>query len=134
MVRLATPGLASLVSRVDVLATSPLARAYQTAEIVSKGYDEVPITVVDALSQGSDRTELLEWIREHRPGITIALVGHNPDLEDMLAWLLAVRQHGFVRLKKAGAALLSFDVMPTPGAGVLQWLLTPAQLVAIARD
>lgn len=133
LIRLATPGLAGLVSRLDVLASSPLVRAYQTAEIVAKGYDEMPITVVDALSSGGDRTELLEWIREHRPGITMALVGHNPDLEDLIAWMLAVRQHGFVKLKKGGAALITFDVIPTPGGGVLQWFLTPDQLVSLAR-
>ena len=133
LMRLATPGLATLVSRLDVLATSPLTRAYQTAEIVAKGYDEMPLTVVDALSSGGDRTELLEWIRAHRPGITIALVGHNPDLEELIAWLAAVRQHGFVKLKKGGAALVSFDATPTPGGGVLQWLLTPKQLIAVAK-
>jgi len=133
LMRLATPGLGRLVSRLDVLATSPLTRAYQTAEIVAMGYDEMPITVVDSLSSGGDRTELLEWVREHRPASTIALVGHNPDLEELIAWLAAVRQHGFVKLKKGGAALLTFDVIPTPGSGVLQWLLTPDQLIGLAK-
>lgn len=133
LVRLATPGIVALVPRIDVLASSPFARAYQTAEIVSKGYAEMPITVVDALAQGEDRTPLLEWIREHRPGLTIALVGHNPDFEELAAWMLAVRQHGFVRLRKGGAALISFDVTPTPGGGILQWLLTPEQLVHAAK-
>lgn len=130
-VRLATPGVVSLVPRLDVLATSPLVRAYQTAEIVSQGYTDMPITVVDALAQGSDRIPLLEWIREHRPGLTIALVGHNPDLEQLAAWLLAVRQHGFVRLRKGGAMLISFDITPTPGGGILQWLMRPDDLVAV---
>jgi phosphohistidine phosphatase len=133
LMRLATPGIAALVPRIDVLATSPLTRAYQTAEIVSMGYAGMPITVVDSLAPGGDRTELLEWIREHRPGLTIALVGHNPDLESLIAWLLAVRQHGFVRLRKGGAAMISFDVTPSPGGGILQWLLTPEQLIGAVR-
>lgn len=133
LVRLAIPGLSTLVTRLDVLATSPLARAYQTAEIVGKGYDEMPITVVDALAPDGDRSELLEWVREHKQGATVALVGHNPDLEELIAWLAAVRQHGFVKLKKGGAALLTFDAVPTPGGGVLQWLLTPDQLIGLSK-
>jgi hypothetical protein len=38
-----------------------------------------------------------------------------------------------VKLKKGGAALVTFDVIPTPGGGVLQWFMTPDQLVSLAR-
>jgi phosphohistidine phosphatase len=126
--RLAAPALPGLLPRLDVLATSPLTRAYQTAEIVSKTYDEMPLTVVDPLASGGDREALLDWIRGYPPGATIALVGHNPDLEDFAAWMLAGRRDGFVRLRKGGAALATFRGTAEPGDGVLQWLLEPAQM------
>ncbi|HSJ63710.1 MAG TPA: histidine phosphatase family protein [Gemmatimonadaceae bacterium] len=126
--RLAAPALAGLVPKIDVLATSPFARAYQTAEIVGKAYTELAPTIVDSLASGGDRSELLEWIRGHRPGSTLALVGHNPDLEELASWMLAAREHAFVRLRKGSAALIRFDTAPVPGGGVLQWLLDPDQM------
>ena len=126
--RLAAPALPGLVPKLDVLATSPLARAYQTAEIVGKAYDEMPPTVVTALSSGGDRAALLDWVRDQRPEAALALVGHNPDLEEFAAWMLAARANTFVRLRKGSAALIEFDAAPVPGGGVLQWLLDPRQM------
>jgi phosphohistidine phosphatase len=130
--RQAMPGLRKLVRRIDVLATSPLARAYQTAEIVATANDGMPLTVVDALASGGDRTELLQWTQEYRPEDTIALVGHNPDLEDLASWLLAKSGHAFIALEKSGVALLKFEGMPEPGEGLLHWLLEPRQLIRMA--
>jgi phosphohistidine phosphatase len=131
--RLAAPALREIVGRIDMLATSPFTRAYQTAEIVAAAYDAMPLTVVDPLASGGDRKELLEWLREQTPGFTVALVGHNPDLEDLAAWLLAGQDDGFVKLKKGAAALIKFEGAPKPGDGVLHWLLQPGQLRKIAK-
>lgn len=120
VMRLAVPALPGLVPRVDVLATSPFTRAYETAEIVAQVYDGMPLTVVDALASGGSQRELLDWIHGNKPGETLALVGHNPDLEDLAAGLLV--RGDFVQLKKGAAALLEFDGMAQPGTGRLEWL------------
>ena len=44
VMRLAVPALPGLVPKVDVLATSPFTRAYETAEIVAQVYDGMPLT------------------------------------------------------------------------------------------
>lgn len=132
--RRAAPALRCLVPRLDRLATSPLVRAAETAQIVSGAYDQLPAEIVDALRAGGDATELLAWIREQPRGSTLALVGHNPDFEELIAWLLATQRDGFVRLRKGGAALVRFTELARPGAGTLQWLLTPTQMIGIARS
>jgi phosphohistidine phosphatase len=131
--RLAAPALRGLVGKLDVLATSPFTRAYQTADIVAGAYDAIPLTVVDPLASGGDRRALLNWLREQTPGITVALVGHNPDLEDLAAWLLAGQDDGFIKLKKGGAAMIKFKGTPAPGEGVLHWLMQPGQLRGMVK-
>ena len=131
--RLAAPALREMVERIDVLGTSPFTRAYQTAEIVAGAYDSLPLTVVDPLASGGDRKELLQWLREQTPGFTVGLVGHNPDMEDLAAWLLAGQDEGFLKLKKGAAALIKFDGRPSRGEGVLQWLLQPGQMRKISK-
>lgn len=131
--RLAAPALRCLVPRLDRIATSPLVRATETAQILSTAYDRKPAEVIDALTAGGDATELLSWLREQPPGANIALVGHNPDLEELVGWLLATQREALVRLRKGGAALVHFPELARPGAGRLQWLLTPKQMIAIAR-
>src|SRR3954463_14798755 len=71
-------GLTTLVSKIDLLATSPLVRAVQTAEIVASQYDCEPVTV-EALAPGKDLDEVVKWLRGQR-GETVAVVGHEPDL------------------------------------------------------
>lgn len=132
MMRLAAPALRAMVKRLDVLASSPLTRAYQTAEIVTTAYDSMPLTMVAALASGGDSAALLDWLRDRKSGETIALVGHNPDLEDFAGWMLTDRRDGFIRLKKGGTALISFDDSPVPGRGALRWLLTPEQMMGMA--
>ncbi len=134
LMRIVAPVLRKMVKRLDVLASSSLTRAYQTAEIVATAYDSMPLTTVAALASGGDPAAVLDWLGDRKAGETIALVGHNPDLEDFAGWMLADRRNGFIRLKKGGTALISFDDVPVPGGGVLRWLLTPKQLMEMARN
>src|SRR5689334_24609313 len=71
--------LRELVERVDLLATSPLARACETAKIISKAFDDVEIEEIDQLSPGAGAESLLAWLGRHSSSKTVALVGHEPD-------------------------------------------------------
>jgi len=127
--RLAGRGLRTLLPDLDVLATSPLVRACQTAEIVARVYDHAPgITRLPALKPGQPLRAVLAWLREQPPEATVALVGHEPDLGRLISWLLSGRQTSFVQFKKGGAALLEFSHVPRAGNGTLVWLLSATQL------
>lgn len=64
---------------------------------------------------------------------SVAIVGHRPGLHELVSYLLTGDMIGEdcgarVQIKKGGAARLSFDGPPEPGAGSLEWLLTPKVL------
>lgn len=125
--RRAAAGLASLVSRIDVLATSPLVRAVQSAEIVAAEYG-TEIVTVDVLVPESDPDKALRWLREQEPDRTIGVVGHEPHLSTLVGYLLTGTRASFIGLKKAGAGVLELVDPLKPGGGTLEWLLTPRVL------
>lgn len=122
-------GLGRLAPELARLATSPLLRARQTAEIVSAAYDEPPaIETTDVLSPDSEYDDFVRWLNGRDIDGTIAVVGHEPHLGGLLTWLLTGREESHTPLRKGGAALLSFDDAPGPGRAQLIWLLTPGIL------
>ena len=125
--REAVAGLARLVSKIDLLASSPLVRALQTAEIVAAQY-QARVVTLDSLAPDRDSEEVVQWLRERRSIPTIALVGHEPHLSTLVGYLLAGKQVSFLDLKKGGACLLDLGETPTPGHGILKWLLRPREL------
>jgi phosphohistidine phosphatase len=131
--RRAIPALKRLVPAIDVLASSPLVRARQTAAIVSRVYPEVRVETLAGLAPDARLPVLLHWLRGRGAGATVAVVGHEPHLSHLISWLLSGRFTSFVRLRKGAACLLSFDSEPAPGEAELQWLLQPRQLRHLAR-
>jgi phosphohistidine phosphatase len=125
--RRAAAGLATLVPSIDVLATSPLTRAVQSAEIVAEEY-HTDLVTVDVLVPDRDPGETVEWLRELEAEETVALVGHEPHLGTLIGYLLTGKRSSVIDLKKAGAGLLELPDPPQSGGGTLEWLLTPRVL------
>ena len=119
-------GLVRLVGELDVLASSPLVRAWKTAEIVAAAFGGPEIEEVAALSPGRMPEVVAAWIRPSETDDTVAVVGHEPGLGELVSWLLAGRG-AFVPLRKGGACLLELRGVG-PGSAKLIWSLTPRQL------
>lgn len=126
--RRASTGLKSILTDLDLVATSPLVRAVQTAEVVADVYGGVALTTVDQLAPEHAPDDLLPWLRGHEPDTTIAVVGHEPHLGFLVGWLLTGRHESFVELKKGGAVLLEFDDPPSAGGATLLWAAPPGHL------
>lgn len=126
-------GLGELVKKVDVIGASPLLRAQQTAEIVAKAYDGLPVATVDALLPDSDPPALVSWLQQHATVDVVAIVGHEPHLGIMVTWLMAGLKTSRVALSKGGACLLEFSDNLAAGNATLDWLLTASQLRRIGR-
>jgi phosphohistidine phosphatase len=126
--RKAAKGLHKLVPAVDVLASSSLIRARETAEIFAGRYDDLSVIDLVSLSPGGSERELLDWLRDQHKDATVALIGHEPDLGLFASWLLSGKQLPFAPLRKGAACLIRFDEIPAPGGGVLEWWLTPKLL------
>jgi phosphohistidine phosphatase len=126
--RRGTAGLRAVVPTIDVLATSPLLRAVQTAEILAAVYNGRNMVTVKELSPDSEFPPFLRWLRTQDAGGTVAIVGHEPHLSGLTSWLLTGRKRSFISLKKGAACLLEFREQPKAGAATLAWALAPSQL------
>src|SRR5262245_38868182 len=123
--------LRSLIPRLDVLATSPLTRAHQTAAILAKAYDMAEPTTVETLASGQRPTALAPWLRTQAARKTVAIVGHEPGLGSLVSWLAAGSERSFVELGKGGACLLEVGERVGAGEAMLVWALRPSQLRAL---
>ena len=122
-------GLVKLVPHLDILATSPLARAIETAEIISKAYGGTRVAQIAQLTPTKPVNALLHWLQAQPPAAkSVALVGHEPHLGTLVSWLLTGLQDSFIDLKKGSACLLEFNSDIKAGRAKLLWALKPAHL------
>ena len=108
--------LARLGVKLDAAFTSPRVRSRDTAMIACAELGLVP-AVHEPLSGGFDRHDLAEL---DGAGDTQLLVGHEPDLSQLIGALTGAR----VELKKSGLALIR--------GGVLVLLLRPREIELVA--
>jgi phosphohistidine phosphatase len=128
----AARGLAALGVAPRHLLSSPLVRARQTAEIVVEALPELKIETCDLLAPGVDERALTRLLNGTYAGADVALVGHEPDLGELLSfWLTGSRGGVETRFKKGAVACVASSALPPVGKAVLEWLLTAAQLGAI---
>jgi phosphohistidine phosphatase len=109
--------LANLSVKPDVVLTSPLPRASQTAEIAAH-YVDAKSVEDDLLAPGFGRSELKKLLKK-RGYQSLMVVGHEPDFSKTICKLTRAR----VKLSKAGIALVEVD--PALRDGKLLWLLPP---------
>jgi phosphohistidine phosphatase len=124
----AARGLRTLVPDIDLLATSPLTRAAQTAAILDSVYGGLDEVEIDELSPETTPEEFLRWLRQQKADL-VAAVGHEPSISQILSWFLTGTDRRIHAFRKGGACLLEFgDGQPAGGTATLLWALTPAQL------
>ena len=117
--------LALLLPEVDAVWSSPLRRAWQTAEILEKKGGWPAPQELRALEPGIATVEVTELLGRETAG-RLVLVGHEPTLSELITHLTAgPGDRAILEMKKGGAALLSFPAEPKAGDGVLLWLLPP---------
>lgn len=125
--KLAARGLRELVPDIDLLATSPLTRAAQTGAILDSVYGGLKEVEIAELVPGGTPQAVLAWLKRQKAE-TVALVGHEPGLSRLAAWLLTGSEGGFLTFRKGGAALFELTAPPAAGRAKLLWMLTPGQL------
>jgi phosphohistidine phosphatase len=118
--------------RFDVIATSPLTRANETAEIVvrSLGRKGQPETW-DELAPGGDPDTVCYHAAQYGKDAAVLIIGHEPALSLLIGKIISRGGIVSLVLAKGGLAKIrnySFDGQPS---GELQWLLTPRQMMAM---
>lgn len=107
--------------RPDIVLSSPLARARQTAELVTEAIGG-EVLVDDRLRPGASWGDLARAMSAHPDARRVLFVGHEPDLSSTVAHLTGAAS---IRMRKGGLACVEFYGIPEPGGGELAWLLDP---------
>lgn len=125
----AAAGLRKLVPALDAVFSSPLVRAVQTAQILASRAKWPAHEVLPELEPLCPPAETLHALSALTPRDTFALVGHEPMLGKLAAYLLAGPQgKPLFEFKKGGVACLESSNGLRPGAFRLLWLATPRLL------
>lgn len=114
--------LAAAGMEIDLVATSPLVRARETADILAAELGTPVVEVVDALAPGSDWQALVEWTVQ-RDAARVAWVGHAPCVGRLVALSIGDGSAA-VRMQKGAIAAIALDDGPGQ-AGELEWLVSP---------
>ncbi len=131
--REAALGIAAIGVRPAAILSSPLARALQTARILARALEpSPPITLHEELEPSTLPARTMLLLAEPR-GEEIVLVGHEPHLSTLAAWLISGRHESALELRKGGLIRIDFDGEPAPGSGRLVCLLTPKLLRRLGR-
>jgi len=133
--RRSAAGLREIGVAVDVVLTSPLVRAQETAEILAATLKPKPrLTVAEALAPGRKPADALALIAKYaaapRGASRLALVGHEPDLGELAARLLGAK--GVIEFKKGAVCRLDVDRAMPAGPATLRWFLPPRVLRGLA--
>ena len=101
----------------DLIVSSPLPRALQTAEVAAEQL-KTKLRQDEALEPGFGISELSTLLKRHHSK-ALMLVGHEPDFSSVISALTG----GFIKMSKAGIALVDLD--PETEKGRLLWLFPP---------
>ncbi|KAM3092376.1 phosphohistidine phosphatase SixA [Phormidesmis sp. 146-35] len=111
----------------DLILTSPLVRAKQTADILKDAGLGKQLEEAVYLAPGGDLQIWLDWLEGWKDvDKSLALVGHEPALSTWAEVLIWGEPRGKILLKKAGAIGLTVPLSETAIANCqLFWLTSP---------
>jgi phosphohistidine phosphatase len=120
--------MSALKVQVDVIVSSPLKRALQTAQFVGTelGYD-AKVEVSPALRPEADYAAFQQLVEKYADRDGLLLVGHNPNLFNFLGRIITGNGGAGVRMRKGSVARIDMDKHPP----LLQWLIDPRMARAI---
>ena len=115
-----------------VIATSPLVRCRQTADVIAQHLPGKS-NVVDRkeLVPDSDLMGILQWSARQPEDLDLAWVGHAPDVGHMVAALIG-SPGAAIEMAKGAVAAIQFPGKPEFREGVLRWLAT-AKILGIEK-
>jgi phosphohistidine phosphatase len=112
--------LTALKVHPDVVVSSPIKRALQTAQFVGTelGY-EAKVEISQALAPGASFLEFQAMMAAYTGRDAVMVVGHNPNVYRFLGQLIAGPDGAAIRMRKSSIACVDMTHHPPR----LQWLL-----------
>jgi phosphohistidine phosphatase len=121
-----------IVPRVQLVLSSPYARAWRTAELLHETGGWPAPEAFGALAAEESPHAAIAVLTEHDEE-SIALVGHEPYLSSLASLLLAGDEDAVqIELKKGGVIFLSLESVAAPASAFLRWSLRPKILRSLA--
>lgn len=120
-------GLRQMDITFDVIYSSPLVRARQTAEIVARSLKlEKKLHFTNHLALEGAFVDILVQIEHTRPAAkTVLLVGHEPLLSGLISLLCTGGPLLGLTMKKGGLCRLELATVKAGRCAMLEWFLTP---------
>lgn len=117
----------------DLIISSTLVRAIQTAEIVQQGLSEPPRMITSrALVPEAHPSEILQELADGHSSLgSVMVVGHEPHMSSLVSYILTGQVSWLIEMKKG--ALVSIDLF-SGERGQLLWAMAPRHLRAFARQ
>ncbi len=126
-------GLKALKVKPDVILSSPLLRARETAEIAKKGLlTDAKVELAEELAPAASADRLIARLGDLADKPVVLCVGHEPHISTTISTMVSGKTAASFDVKKAGACCVRFTGIPKAGAGTLLWLLPPKFLRVIA--
>jgi len=125
--RMVAQALKKLGVKADLVVTSPLVRARQTAEIINEVIGGGPerMKVSDSLAPGGSANFLFKFLKQLDAADEIFCVGHEPDIGRLAATLMWAGPELDIPFKKAGVCRVDVSDLPPSMPGTLKWFITP---------
>ena len=121
--------LAAMNISVDIIVSSPLRRATQTASVVANEIDYEDKVITDsALRPDATYEHFQELLRRYSRKEAIMVVGHNPTMTEFLNRLIGAANS--VELKKGAVARVEKEGRK---AAVLKWCMPPKAIRSIQQ-
>lgn len=134
-------GMKRLGVKPQLILSSSLRRAWQTAEIVAAEMNKTPggepaieIETCDELLPNSSPHQVFRSLENYANYESVLLVGHQPLLGMLAGNLITGSNNPHLAFDKGSVCLIEVDDLVHPGRGDLMWFLTPQQLAFVGSQ
>jgi phosphohistidine phosphatase len=132
--RQAAAGLCALKLIPEIIFSSPLVRASQTAEILLEALGKgIRLQLTQSLAPSGLRQDFYRELHSYKRLESVMLVGHQPSLGEIAGEICWGSPEHFVELKKGGACVVELESIRGVPKGTLVLLLTPSILRQLAE-
>ncbi len=124
-------GMSAFLPSSFTVVTSPLKRAFATAEIIaSQNSSGIAVTPDDGLLPDDKANDIIQTLKKYENHPTVVLVGHEPSLGRFLSFVLQ-QKSGSILVKKGSVICIDYST-EQPNRSTLLFSIPPKILRMIA--
>lgn len=102
----------------DIVLTSPVIRARQTAEITCKRLNDPPLTVEPWIACGMSAASCLGELRGFEQYSNVMIIGHEPDFSETISVMIGLPKPERLHIRKASLTAINLRSFQTGGGQI----------------